>query len=133
MLFALFVVCAAPGSGALAKTAAPSNGIAVTAPTQVKRGAVYDVSVSGFSRRRAKAYLFIDYQGCAKSLSAEQSRAAGESAIYSVKGLFGQTTGWMSSQVGTDHACAYLVSNAGSVLATAKRSYSVRRRLRGVA
>lgn len=95
------------------------------APSQAKRASVYDVTISGFSRRRATAYLFIDYQGCARSFATEQSRADSESDTYSVKGRFAETTGWKSSQVGIDHACAYLVSTAGSVLATDKRSYPV--------
>ncbi len=95
------------------------------APTQTKRNSVYDVTISGFSRRRARAYLFIDYQGCAKSFSVEQSRAVDEADIYSVRGSFADTSGWKSSQLGTDHACAYLVSPAGSVLAAGQRAYPV--------
>lgn len=102
-----------------------ADAIRVTVPTTVKRKVVYDVTIAGYARRHAKAYLFIDYQLCARSFASERARAANESQVYRVNGGFARTSGWKSSDRGFDHACAYLVSATGAVLAEAIRSYWV--------
>jgi hypothetical protein len=93
----------------------------------VSKGSVYDVTLTGYARRRATAYVFIDYLKCAPTLAAENQRDAQESYVYKVRGRFAQTTGWKSAAGGTDHACAYLVSPAtGALLAVARQAFQVR-------
>ena len=100
MLFALFVVRAAPGLGGTREDGSavrswdrgePRATGQVMAPSRPRL--VYDVSVSGFSRRRAKAYLFIDYQGCAKSFGPSRAVPPASPTTYSVKGLFRRDDG----------------------------------------
>ena len=78
-------------------------------PRHIKKGSVYDVTLRGYSHHRAKAWLFIDYSGCATSFAVEKRRAAEEADSYLVKGKFSEISGWKSSSTGLDHACAYLV------------------------
>jgi hypothetical protein len=112
--------------GATARTGHRHDAIQVSAPPQVSRKAVYDVTITGFAGQPATAYLFIDYAGCAKSFEVEQRRAGDESAAYRVRGGFAETSGWRSSNTGTDHACAYLVATGGAdILATARQGYPV--------
>ncbi len=101
--------------------------IQVTAPARARINRTYDVTISGYARRHARAYVFIDYGGCASSLSVERQRAAGQSDEYPVKGSFAQTSGWKSKAAGEDHACAYLADpGSGAVLATARQAYRIR-------
>lgn len=123
-------VCLAATCGALWLAAfafaATKNSIAVSVPKRVKHHAVYDVTISGFARHRDRAYLFIDYAGCAKSFKAEHRRARKESDSYVVKGSFTEVSGWKSSSSGTDHACAYLVTRGSEhVLADARLSFRI--------
>ena len=92
---------------------------------RIRPGAVYNVLIRGTARQRATAYVFVDYSGCARSLSVERRRSAGESDAYVVQGAFVKVSGWTSSSRGNDHACAYLVAARSHVLATARRSYRV--------
>jgi hypothetical protein len=102
-----------------------SEHIQISAPSRVKQHQVYDVTIRGFSRHRATAYLFVDYSGCARSLAVEKHRASSESDSYSVKGSFAEISGWKSSSTGVDHACAYLVTGGGQLLSRAKLAFSV--------
>lgn len=114
----------APVAGGVART--QRDRIQVAAPAQAQASHVYDVTISGYARRRAHAYVFIDYGGCASSLAVERQRAANQSDGYVVKGGFAETSGWKSPAPGEDHACAYLVaSGSGAVLATARQSYRI--------
>jgi hypothetical protein len=124
------VACAAAVLGTLClggvASAHRSQHIQISAPSRVKQHQVYDVTIRGFSRRRATAYLFVDYSGCARSLGVEKNRASGESDSYSVKGSFAEVSGWKSSSTGVDHACAYLVAGGGQLLSRAKVAFTVR-------
>ena len=107
--------------------AAGANRIAIDAPDGAKQRKTYDVTIHGFARRRASAYLFVDYVGCAGSFATERARAATASDSYAVKGRFTELSGWKSSTRGVDHACAYLVSaQSGNVVATAHVSFQIR-------
>jgi hypothetical protein len=119
------ITFASLGTGAVA---APSRleHVAISMPRHVKKGNVYDVTLRGYSHHRAKAWLFIDYSGCATSFAVEKHRAADEADSYRVKGRFSEISGWKSSTTGVDHACAYLVVGGGHVVARAKTSFSVR-------
>lgn len=125
-----FGACAAVVLGTLClggvASASRSERIQISAPSRVKQHQVYDVTIRGFSRHRATAYLFVDYSGCARSFATEKNRASGESDSYSVKGSFAEVSGWKSSSAGVDHACAYLVAGAGQLLSRAKLAFSVR-------
>ncbi len=101
------------------------NGIQISVNGRIRPGSVYNVVVRGSARERATASLFVDYFGCARSLSAERRRTGGQSDAYIVQGTFVEVSGWTSSSRGTDHACAYLVTARGHLLATARRSYRV--------
>jgi hypothetical protein len=125
-------ICAVAVLGVLAIAAAaaatPTNRITVAVPAYVVQGEknTYNITVSGYSRRAAIAYLFLDYSGCARSYAAEHQRPREKPHYYSVRGRFTQTTGWASSGAGTDHACAYLISRAsGTLLAHARVSFIV--------
>jgi hypothetical protein len=89
----------------------------------------YSVTVRGYSRKRAIAYLFLDYMGCARSVAAEHKRAQQENEaydFYGVNGTFTKVSGWKSPWALTDHACAYLISRAsGTLLAAARVSFVV--------
>jgi hypothetical protein len=105
---------------------APRNTIAVSVPKHVKNGRVYNVTIRGFARHRDRAYLFIDYAGCATSFKAEDLRANKESDTYVVKGNFMEISGWKSSATGTDHACAYLLTRGShQLVARARLSFEI--------
>jgi hypothetical protein len=110
-----------PGSA----PARPATEIQISVTGRIRPGAVYNVLIRGTARQRATAYVFVDYSGCARSLSVERRRSAGESDAYVVQGAFVKVSGWTSSSRGNDHACAYLVAASSHVLATARRSYRV--------
>lgn len=99
--------------------------ITISTPRHVKKDDVYDVTLGGYSHHRARAWLFIDYSGCARSFTVEKQRASQEADSYLVKGRFSEISGWKSSTTGVDHACAYLVLG-GHVAARAKTAFSVR-------
>ena len=101
------------------------NQVQISLSGRIRPGTVYDVLVRGNARERATVYVFVDYIGCARSLSVERRRTAGQSDAYVVQGSFLKVSGWTSSSRGNDHACAYLVAARGHVLATARRSYRV--------
>ena len=104
-----------------------ANRIAIDAPASAKPRKTYNMTIHGFARRRATAYLFVDYVGCAGSFATERGRAAAASDSYAVRGRFSELSGWKSSTRGADHACAYLVGlRSGAVLATARVSFQVR-------
>jgi hypothetical protein len=107
---------------------AERDAIQVRAPAQASPSSVYDVTISGYARRRARAYVFIDYTGCARSFEVERRRAGDESDVYSVKkGDFAETSGWRSPTAGEDHACAYLLApGSDTVLAAAHQTYRIR-------
>jgi hypothetical protein len=86
----------------------------------------YTVSVHGYARRPASAYLFIDYRGCAKSFAAEYKRTvkAGR-AHWAVLGSFHNPSYWGSDGAGPDHACAYLLAKGTRTL-LARRSVPFR-------
>ncbi len=111
---------------ASAAVAAPADQISVTIPAHVSQRTVYNVTLKGFSRRRAIAYLFMDYTGCARTFAAEHKRAPKQADYYSVRGTFAEVSGWKSSSSGADHACAYLISRgSGTLLAKARMSFVV--------
>ncbi len=123
-------ICAAALLGAFSITggalAAPRDQIRISLPAHVKKRVVYDVTVRGYSRRHATAYLFIDYTACGRSFAAESHRAPNEADHYAVKGRFAKVSGWKSSSTGIDHACAYLVAtSSGHVLARSRRSFRI--------
>jgi hypothetical protein len=128
-------VCLVVIIGALAiaayASAAGRNRIHVSVPAHVAQHRVYDVTVTGYARHRARAYLFIDYAGCAKSFAAERRRARVEKAFvglvtYRVHWTFSEVSGWKSSSKGADHACAYLVAHgSGRVLAHDRISFRI--------
>jgi hypothetical protein len=112
---------------AAAAAAAPTDQISINVPVHVSQRTIYDVTINGFSRKRAVAYLFIDYTGCARTFAAEHKRAPNEADYYSVHGTFTEVSGWKSSSSGSDHACAYLIGRAsGKLLAKSRVSFVVR-------
>jgi hypothetical protein len=124
---ALALATLAAGLGRAGADAARSgNQIKILAPTPVHSKIVYDLTVQGFARRRASAYLFVDYSGCAASFAAEARRIPHAYDSYSVLGTFAEVSGWKSSSAGTDHACAYLVDRSGVQLASDRISFPVR-------
>jgi hypothetical protein len=101
--------------------------ITITVPAQVKKKTVYDVTIQGFARRRAIAYLFLDYNGCAKSFTGERQRAGKAHRKYAVHGTFAKVSGWNSSTAGIDHACAYLIGpRSGKVIASRRVAFRIR-------
>lgn len=121
---AIALVVAISITGAAA--AATANTISITVPPLVTHKIVYDLTIQGFSRKRAVAYLFVDYAGCARSFTAEHKRATNESDFYSVRGRFTEVSGWKSSSTGTDHACAYLVGRkSGKLLAKTHVTFQI--------
>ncbi|MEO8966587.1 MAG: hypothetical protein ABI355_03285 [Solirubrobacteraceae bacterium] len=127
VLLALLAVALATTAATAATAAvAPVDAIRITDPGAVLTGSVYDLSISGVAHRRATAYLFVDYAGCAPTLTAELHRAPHAYDSYPVAGSFAQVTGWKSSSRGTDHACAYLVARGGRLLATARTPFVIR-------
>ncbi|MGH2869141.1 MAG: hypothetical protein ACRDNK_16470 [Solirubrobacteraceae bacterium] len=124
---ALALATAVTGLGqAAAGAARPGDRIRIVAPTLVRSQIVYDLTVQGFARRRASAYLFVDYSGCASSFAAEARRVPHAHDSYAVVGRFAEVSGWRSSSAGTDHACAYLVSHSGVQLASDRISFPIR-------
>ena len=71
---------------AAAAAAAPTDQISINVPVHVSQKTIYDVTINGFSRKRAIAYLFMDYTGCARTFAAEHKRAPKEANFYSVHG-----------------------------------------------
>ncbi len=107
--------------------AAGGNRITITVPAQVKKQTVYDVTIQGFARRPATAYLFLDYSGCAKSFATERRRAGKSRRKYAVKGAFTKVSGWNSSAAGVDHACAYLIgARSRRVMASRRVAFRIR-------
>jgi hypothetical protein len=115
------------GGSALARV---KDGIRVAKPIGAKRNSVYDVIVSGFSNRQAKAYLFVDYKRCAATLAAETTQTQAlpnEKKVYTVHGAFTRVSGWKSPVSKLDHACVYLVNpKTGRLLASGGTGYLVR-------
>jgi hypothetical protein len=100
--------------------------IAIDAPGSATARRAYNITIHGFAHRRATAFLFVDYLGCAKSFGVERRRARSASYSYSVKGGFTEVSGWQSSTAGVDHACAYLIGHkSGDVLAAARTSFQI--------
>jgi hypothetical protein len=127
MCSALALATLVAGLGQAAAGAAPTgNQIKIVTPTPVRSQVVYNLTVRGFARRRARAYLFVDYSGCAASFAAEARRAPHSFARYPVLGNFVEVSGWKSSSAGTDHACAYLVARSGVQLASDRISFPIR-------
>ena len=85
------------------------------------------MTIQGFSRVPAVAYLFVDYSPCARSFAVEHRRAPRESDVYAVRGSFDEISGWRSRSAGTDHACAYLISRrCGVLLASISDTFRIR-------
>ena len=78
---------------AAAAAAAPTDQISINVPVHVSQRTIYDVTINGFSRKRAIAYLFMDYTGCARTFAAEHKRARKEADYYSVHGTFAEVLG----------------------------------------
>lgn len=128
-------ICAVALLGVLAIAgvagAASTNRIVITAPAYIvhSQKSAYAFTLSGYSRRRGIAYLFLDYEGCLRSVAAERQRVDNENGAanpkpyeyYGVRGSFTEVSDWKSSSAGTDHACAYLISRASGTLLTAAR------------
>ena len=96
-------------------------------PPHATVGTSYNVTVRGFSAKMATAYLFIDYEGCARSFAAEYQRASRELARWRhVKGSFIKVSGWDSNTALTDHACAWLIAKRSkTVLATDRVTFKI--------
>jgi hypothetical protein len=126
---ALVVVSLAVVGVAVAST---TNRIGLSVPAYVvhSRTYTYAVTVSGYSRKRAIAYLFLDYSRCARSFAAEHRLVEAKHEAYDyygVRGKFTEVSNWRSPYGSlTDHACAYLVSRAsGALLARAHVSFLI--------
>lgn len=104
-----------------AASAASGNRIAIAVSPHVRKQHPYNVSIQGFARRSATAYLFIDYAGCAKPFAAERQRAGKAHQRYAVKGAFTKVSGWNSSAAGVDHACAYLIGLQSRTVVASKQ------------
>jgi hypothetical protein len=111
--------------------ASSTNTITISVPAHVVAGTksaqTYAVSVHGFARGGANAYLFIDYLGCAKSFATEYHRAGKDArSRWTVSGAFRGISYWNSDYAGIDHACGYLIGQrSGKLLATAKVSFRI--------
>jgi hypothetical protein len=112
--------------------ASPTNRIGLTVPPYVVHSKTYTYAVTlrGYSRKRAIAYLFLDYSRCARSFAAEHRLVETKDEAYDyygVRGKFTEVSNWKSPYGSlTDHACAYLVSRAsGTLLATAHVSFLI--------
>lgn len=122
----LAVASAAPAAVAAGPRAtALGNQIQIVVPSVVRPRIVYDVTVVGSSGGPAIAYLFVDYAGCSRTLSAERHRSPHASYHYAVSGPFEKVSGWSSSSPGADHACAYLVARSGSLLARRRVTFTI--------
>ena len=110
-----------------AAAAVPADRIAIAVPGNVTPTVTYGMTIQGFAYKRAIAYLFVDYAGCARSFAAEHNRASSEARFYSVHGSFSVRSWWNSSSKGMDHACAYLLArHTGKLLAKARVSFQIR-------
>jgi hypothetical protein len=106
--------------------AAVADHVSIIVPPNVIHSTDYDVTVQGFSARRATVYTLVDYTGCARSFSAELSRITYKPYKYAVRGAFNEVSGWTSSGQGIDHACAYLIgSHPVTLLASARVSFRI--------
>lgn len=122
LLFAVSAALAAPAAAALASE---RDTIRIIPPGAVVRNTTFDLTITGHARRRALAYLFVDYLGCAPTLADELRRDARASDRYVVDGTFAELSGWVPPSAGTDYACAYLVRH-GVALASARLPMAVR-------
>ena len=120
---------------AASASAAQSNQVTITVPTHALVGTkkspeTYEVSVQGFARRPADAYVMIDYAGCAKSFAAEYKRAGKDGRVrWPVDGSFQHNSYWGSDFAGVDHACGYLVAKgSGTVLASSRVTFRIHSR-----
>jgi hypothetical protein len=104
------------------------DSIHVAVPRQVKRKVTYNVTVTGFSSRQEKAYLFVDYHPCAATVPAERRQVQPiEEMPYTVKGAFTKVSGWKSPAALVDHACVFLVNpKTGKLLAKGAVNYRIR-------
>lgn len=119
LVLALWPLAAGPAG------AASGNRLRITIPVPARRGATYDVVITGSAATPATAYLFLDYAGCAASAGAERRRSGAPAESYGVSGVFSEVGGWRSSSPAVDHACGYLVDRGGHQLASARRAYRV--------
>jgi hypothetical protein len=101
--------------------------IRVAKPVGAKRNAAYNVTLSGFSDKQEKAYLFVDYKPCASTFVAESGQALPrEKLVWTVHGTFTRTSGWKSPVSKLDYACVYLVNpRTGQLLAAGSTRYLV--------
>jgi hypothetical protein len=117
-------VCAlAPAGAALAlvfagpAAARAGNRIHVAVSPHAKKRVTYNVTVSGFAGHRAKAYLFVDYNPCASSVSAERGNVSpSEEVRYTVEGHFNKVSGWVSPVSNVHYACVFLVNPKNGLL-----------------
>lgn len=124
LVLACIVLTLAPGGSALARPAKSTIHVAVS--SHVKKNVRYPVTVTGFSVKKEKALVFIDYFGCGRTPAAEKRHSAPDEA-YNVRGTFKRISFWRSAAAKRDHACAYLVSRkTGVVLVRASVTFSVR-------
>lgn len=115
-------LCLAPPGAA-----AVDGRIGITVSPHVKTDTAYNISIQGFARRAAIAYLFLDYAGCAKSIAVERQHPGTAHRRYPVNGAFTKVSGWSSSGTGVDHACAYLVGRqSGSMIAIKRVVFRIR-------
>ena len=121
----LIAIGTALATQAATAVASGRDTIRILPPAAVVKNTTFDLTITGRARRRAVAYLFVDYLGCAPTLAAELHRNARASDHYVVDGAFAEVSGWVPPSVGTDYACAYLVSH-GVPLASARLPMTVR-------
>jgi hypothetical protein len=112
-------------AGATPALAGATELVRIAVAPNVHSGSVYNMTLLGQSQRRVRAYLFVDYSGCARSFGVERQRNPDAFDSYRVQGSFSEISGWRSSAPGTDHACAYLVAAGGRVLARSRLTYHV--------
>jgi hypothetical protein len=103
------------------------DSIRVAKPVGARKNVVYNVTLSGFSTKREKAYLFVDYKPCASTFVAEGGQALPkEKLVWTVHGTFTRTSGWKSPVSKVDYACVYLVNpKTGRLLAAGSTKYLV--------
>jgi len=118
---ALALVFAGPAS------ARAGNRIHVAVSPHAKKHVTYNVAVSGFAGHKAKAYLFVDYNPCASSFSAERRNVSpSEEVPYTVQGPFNKVSGWQSPVSNVHYACVFLVNpKSGLLLAKGHVRYLV--------
>jgi len=112
------------GGSALASS---RDSIRVAKPVGAKKNVVYNVTLSGFSTKPDKAYLFVDYKPCAASMAGESAQALPrEKLVWTVHGTFTRVSGWKSPVSKVDYACVYLVNpKTGTLLASGRTKYLV--------